>query len=71
MTLYNAQNQPIAEGAPQVAAASSSATVKDIQIEDLPAGWYALGFDGGTFPPFFSIDVEGVKAHTLLPLIKP
>ena len=68
MTLYDAQNQPIANGAQRVTTANDD--VKEIQVEALPVGWYALGFHGGAFPTFFSVDVEGVQETLRLPMVK-
>ena len=69
LTLYNDQNQAIATGKALASSADGSVTIKGIDYANLPAGWYALGFHGGTFPTFFRVDAGGMNERTLLPII--
>ncbi len=69
-TLYDSKNQPIAQSGLLAQSADGSSTLKSIAYADLAAGWYAIGFHGGTFPTFFNVIAGGMHERTLLPIVQ-
>jgi hypothetical protein len=56
-TLYNASGNPIASAGMVSRQARSPGTAnrKELSVPDLPAGWYALGFNQADFPTWFKV----------------
>ena len=70
--LYGADGEPIANTGASISASDENGTLstnsKQINVADLPAGWYALGLNNGDFPTFFNVDFN-VPEPLFLPII--
>jgi photosystem II stability/assembly factor-like uncharacterized protein len=55
--LYDANNNPLASSAPMMLGNAPAGTTsrEQITVNDLPAGWYALGFSQANFPTWFNV----------------
>jgi len=68
-TLYDANNNPLASSAPLIQGnqATGTASLEELNVDNLPAGWYALGFSQADFPTWF--DVQFWLPRLYLPVL--
>jgi hypothetical protein len=72
-TLYGPNGEPIASTGPAMTVSNfhekSTINAKQIDVPDLPAGWYALGLNEGEFTTFFNVDFN-VPERLYMPIIQ-
>lgn len=75
VTLVNADGNPIANAGSlsylwaNALGETAVTSTRQINVADLPAGWYALDIGNGDFPTYFEIAFNALPNHISLPLV--